>query len=86
MWTVNIAVLYSICDGIFKMFIVERFFCALKEYRKGVDIFIGGALLKKLPILQNIGFSQECALMPSKVIKDIQQNAQVSLLSENICV
>ena len=78
--------LYSICDGIFRSFIVERFFCALKEYRKVVDIFIGGALLKKLPILQNIGFSQECALMPSKVIKDIQQNAQVSLLSENIYV
>ena len=78
--------LYSICDGIFKTFIVERFFCAMEEYRKVVDIFIGGALLKKLPILQNIGFSQECALMPSKVIKDIQQNAQVSLLSENIYV
>ena len=78
--------LYSICAGIFKTFIVERFFCAMKEYRKVVDIFIGGALLKKLPILQNIDFSQECALMPSKVIKDIQQNAQVSLLSENIYV
>ena len=78
--------LYSICDGIFRTFIVERFFCVMKEYRKVVDIFIGGALLKKLPILQNIGFSQECALMPSKVIKDIQQNAHVSLFSENICV
>ena len=71
--------LYSICDGIFRTFIVERFFCVMKEYRKVVDIFIGGALLKKLPILQNIGFSQECALMPSKVIKDIQQNAQLRM-------
>ena len=51
----------------------------MKEYGKVVDIFIGGALLKKLPILQNIGFSQECALMPSKVIKDIQQNAQLRM-------